>query len=126
MNAALRQVQGYGRTSVIFGMTVQTNLRTYRPARPLMAVRVVESQSRFHTQRWKSGLRAVLRQRNSAALAASPGLVQLKLRLAVNGIAMPTLEALVRISQTELAAICQRVADNRAAYYLPQPRKPLN
>jgi hypothetical protein len=29
---------------------------------------------------------------------------------------MPPLEALVRISHNELVALCQRVADNRAAY----------
>lgn len=32
--------------------------------------------------------------------------------------ALPTLEELGRTSQNELAALCQRVADNRAAYLL--------
>lgn len=60
----------------------------------------------------------MLRQRNSAVLAAAQGLVELRLQLSVERIAMPSLEELVRTSQNELATLCQRVADNRAAYLL--------
>src|SRR5271155_5326259 len=70
----------------------------------------------FTPKRRYSGLRAVLRQRNSTVYPRPPELVNLILRLAVWRIAMPTLEELTRTGQNELAALCQRVADNRAAY----------
>ena len=60
----------------------------------------------------------MLRQRNSAVLATAQGLVELRLQLSVERIAMPSLEELVRTSQNELATLCQRVADNPAAYLL--------
>jgi hypothetical protein len=43
-------------------------------------------------------------------------LVELRLQLSVEGIAMHTLAELERTSPNELAYLCQRVADNRAAY----------
>jgi hypothetical protein len=55
-------------------------------------------------------------ERNSAAHATQGGLLELRLQLSVERIAMPLLEELVRTSQKELATLCQRVADNRAAY----------
>jgi hypothetical protein len=55
-------------------------------------------------------------ERNSTAHATQGGLVELRLQLSVERIAMPSLEELVRTSQNELVALCQRVADNRAAY----------
>ncbi len=60
----------------------------------------------------------MLRQRSSAVLATAQGLVELRLQLSVERIAMPSLEELVRTSQNELATPCQRVADNPAAYLL--------
>jgi hypothetical protein len=46
--------------------------------------------------------------------------VELRLQLSVERIAMPTLEELERTSSNELVALCQRVADNRAAYLLAE------
>jgi len=58
----------------------------------------------------------MLRQRNPTFLAIPQGLVKLRLQLSVDRIAMPSLEELVRTSPNELESLCQRVADNRAAY----------
>jgi hypothetical protein len=55
-------------------------------------------------------------ERNSTAHATQGGLAELRLQLLVETIAMPTLGELLRISPNELVALCQRVADNRAAY----------
>ena len=58
----------------------------------------------------------MLREGTSTPHATQEGLVELRLQLSVERIAMPSLEELVRTSQNELVALCQRVADNRAAY----------
>jgi hypothetical protein len=58
----------------------------------------------------------LLRQRNSTVVAAPQGLVKVRLQLLVGRKAMPTVEELVRTNPNELAVLCQRVADNRAAY----------
>ena len=55
---------------------------------------------------------------NAPVLAVSEGLAELRLRLSLEGIAMHTLAELERISPNELVHLCQRVADNRAAYLL--------
>jgi hypothetical protein len=62
----------------------------------------------------------VLCERNSTVLATSQGLVELRLQLSVERIEMPTLDELLRISPNELVALCQRVADNPAAYLLAE------
>jgi hypothetical protein len=62
----------------------------------------------------------MFRQRNSTVLATSQGLVELRLQLSDETMAMPTLGELLRISPNELVALCQRVADNPAAYLLAE------
>jgi len=62
----------------------------------------------------------VLCERNSTVLATSQGLVELRLQLPVERIAMPTLDELLLISPNELVALCQRVADNPASYLLAE------
>ena len=62
----------------------------------------------------------MLCERNSTVLPTSQGLVELRLQLPVERIAMPTLDELLRISPNELVALCQRVADNPAAYLLAE------
>jgi hypothetical protein len=61
----------------------------------------------------------MFRQRNSTVLATPQGLGELRLQVPLERMAMPTLEELGRTSSNELVALCQRVADNRAAYLLP-------
>jgi hypothetical protein len=46
--------------------------------------------------------------------------VELKLQLSAERIEMPTLDELLRISPNELVALCQRVADDPAAYLLAE------
>jgi hypothetical protein len=59
-------------------------------------------------------------ERDSTAHATQGGLVELRLQLSVETMAMPTLGELLRISPNELVALCQRVADNPAAYLLAE------
>ena len=62
----------------------------------------------------------MLCERNSTVLPTSQRLVELRLQLPVERIAMPTLDELLRISPNELVALCQRVAENPAAYLLAE------